>query len=116
MDTATTIDTQALLAEYVEAVQEMFIRHAEGLTFRGPDAVGVDMGRRFARVWHENGTQRSVHAFVDMTTGDVIKAAGWKAPQKDRDGFAVRYRLSDDADKARCFAALDPYGSYLYKR
>jgi hypothetical protein len=115
--TETEIDTRALLDEYVAAVQEMYVRQAEARPYASaPDSVGVDMGRRFARVWHDNHTQRSVHAFVDMETGDVIKAAGWKAPQKDRDGFAVRYRLADPEDKARCFESMDPYGSYLYKR
>lgn len=115
--TTTALDTRALLDEYVAQVQAMFVRQEEARTYRrGADMVGVDMGRRFARVWNDNGTQRMVHAFVDMTTGDVLKAGGWKAPQKDRDGFAVRYRLADPEDKARCFAAMDPYGSYLYKR
>lgn len=113
----TNTDTRALLDEYVVAVQEMFSRVTAGRVHTMlPDMVGVDMGRRFARVWHDNGTQRFVHAFVDMETGDVIKAAGWKAPQKDKDGFAVRYRLADPEDKARCFESMDPYGSYLYKR
>jgi hypothetical protein len=26
------------------------------------------------------GDQRSVHCFVDIATGDVLKAGGWKAP------------------------------------
>ena len=111
----TATDTHALLDEYVVALQQMFDKHAEGRP-HWSQMVFVEMGRKFARVATDNGVQRMVHAFVDMETGDVIKAAGWKAPQKDKDGLAVRYRLADPADKARCFEQMDPYGSYLYKR
>lgn len=113
--TATATDTRALLDEYVVALQEMFDRHAEGRPYLSR-MVFVEMGHKFARVATDNGTQRMVHAFVDMTTGDVIKAAGWKAPQKGKNGLAVRYRLADPVSKALCFESMDPYGSYLYQR
>lgn len=112
---ATAPETSALLDEYVSALQGMFDRHAEGHPYLS-QTVFVEMGNKFARVATDNGTQRMVHAFVDMATGDVIKPAGWKAPQKDKSGLAVRYRLADPADKARCFESMDPYGSYLYKK
>jgi hypothetical protein len=113
--TTTKTETHTMLDEYVVALQQMFDKHAEGRPYLSL-TVFVEMGRKFARVATDNGVQRMVHAFVDMETGDVIKPSGWKAPQKDRDGFAVRYRLADPADKARCFEKMDPYGSYLYKR
>jgi hypothetical protein len=34
----------------------------------------------------------SVHAFIEIVSGDVYKPAGWAAPAKH-----VRYRLMDDA-------------------
>jgi hypothetical protein len=110
----TALDTRALLDEYVAALQEMLNKHAEGRPYLS-QTVSVEVGRKFARVVLR-GSQTMVHAFVDIETGDVIKAAGWKAPQKDKGGLAVRYRLADPADKARCFEEMDPYGSYLYKR
>ena len=81
---------------------------------RKPDMVYPEYGRRFTRIVIE-GTQRSVHAFVDMTNGDVIKAAGWKAPHKGKNGLAVRFNLVDDDSRERGFSAIDPYGSYLYE-
>ena len=58
-----------------------------------PDTHGYDKGRKYARVWSQgwsragidmNGpivpTQRMVCFFVDLTTGDVWKADGWKKP------------------------------------
>lgn len=106
--------------EYVEwycrAIQEAEERHqtARGWSLR-PSTIYPEYGRRFTRIVMDNGTQRHVHAFVDMTNGDVIKAAGWKAPQKGKYGLAVRFNLIDDESRERGFRAIDPYGSYLYE-
>ena len=45
-------------------------------------AFGVDMGKRYIRITCD----RSVHAFVDKTNGDVLKPASWKAPAKHARG------------------------------
>ena len=68
-------------------------------------------GRKFDKIV----TSRSVHAFVVRSTGELVKPASFKAPQKDKDGLAVRYNLSDPTDADRAIEAADPYGSYLYK-
>ena len=40
-----------------------------------------EVGQKFIRIVNPvHG--RSVHAFVDIATGDLLKAAGWKAPAK----------------------------------
>lgn len=45
-------------------------------------------GKRYIRIVRsdESGVQRSVHCFIDTTNGDVLKAAGWKAPAKHARG------------------------------
>ena len=49
----------------------------------GP-VLSVEKGRRYARiVANGNGSSRSVWGFVDMTNGDLMKAASWKAPAKN---------------------------------
>ena len=69
-------------------------------------------GKRFVRiVMSINGKHNSVHAFYDIRTGDVYKAAGWKAPAKH-----VRYNLLDDASFARMLEVCDWSGGYLYIR
>lgn len=73
-----------------------------------------EYGRRFTRIVHENGTQRSVHAFVDMTNGDVVKAATWNSPQQGKYGLAARFNLVEDESRERGFRAVDPFGYYLY--
>lgn len=114
----TRAEALALTEDYARTVQEHVNRlHAE-VGYDVQVIISIEPGRRFARVVYEDSRSlsRHVHAFVDLRTGDVLKAAGWKAPQKDRDGLAVRFSLADPDDRARCYAAIDPWGSYLYKR
>jgi hypothetical protein len=61
------------------------------------------------------GGQRHVHAFVERKTGALIKAAGWNAPQRDKDGLAVRYMLDTPEGLMEAIDAADQYGMYLYK-
>ena len=67
----------------------------------------VETGRRYLKIIQDN----SVHAFVDKTTGDVYKPAGWKAPAK-----IVRYNLLDEQSRIKCYQCADWSGGYLYLR
>lgn len=78
------------------------------------EPIECEVGQRFIRLVIGAPGNRHVHAFVDLSTGDIIKAAGWKAPQKGKNGLAVRGNLTDDADFARILGVADKYGSYLY--
>ena len=53
----------------------------------------------------------SVHAFVEKTTGDVYKPAGWAKPAQH-----VRYNLLDDKSRQDCLSRCDWAGGYLYMR
>lgn len=67
-----------------------------------PDAFRLDWMQKRVRVVRGG----SVHCFVDMTTGDVLKAAGWKAPAKHARGNIY--------DEHNGLAHIDPYGpAYL---
>lgn len=70
-------------------------------------------GKKFVRIIQadSDGRARSVHAFYDIRTGDVYKAAGWKAPAKH-----VRFNLLDDASFRRMIETCDWSGRYLYLR
>lgn len=69
-------------------------------------------GGRYSRiVLVDGGKARSVHAFLDVRTGDVYKAAGWKAPAKH-----VRFNLLDDGSFADLMEVCDWTGRYLYLR
>ena len=107
------------LSPQVEAFIEMYL---EVLTAKDSYyTYTVEYGRKFAKVISlsggNSGTNRSVHSFVEIANGNVIKAATWKAPQKNSDGtFSVRYNLLDAASREEMFRVLDPHGGYLYAK
>lgn len=47
--------------------------------------ISFERGQKYARIVEE-GNQRSVFCFVDLSNGDILKAAGWKAPAKHARG------------------------------
>lgn len=78
-------------------------------------------GRTYDKIVQERtatyGSGRSVHAFVVRGTGELVKAATFKAPQKNTEGkLAVRFNLSDPEDAQRAVELSDPHGGYLYQR
>lgn len=51
----------------------------------------MDVGSKYVRIVRRDGNammggQRSVHCFLDKETGDIFKAASWKAPAKHSRG------------------------------
>ena len=56
-------------------------------------------------------TKGSIHCFVEKTTGDIYKPAGWKAPYT-KGNNAVRGNIYD----ASTFEKTDLHGGWLYAR
>lgn len=75
------------LDAYVEGVQAKFDEYMSN-TFPTLRRVVISTmpGKRYVRIVEDNGSQRSVHSFVDTTNGDVLKSATWKAPAKHARG------------------------------
>ncbi len=71
----------------------------------------IDTGRKYHKVIMNACGNRSVHAFIDKKTGEVYKAASWKAPAK-----GVRFNLLIINSREECFQRADWAGSYLYLR
>lgn len=70
----------------------------------------IESGRKYHKLIMETGgNSSSVHAFVDKKTGEVYKAASWKAPAKH-----VRYNLLSIESREKCFERADWAGGYLY--
>ena len=72
----------------------------------------IEEGRKYHKIIMETGAgSRSVHAFVDKKTGEVYKAASFKAPAK-----GVRFNLLIIEQREWLLANADWAGGYLYQR
>ena len=76
----------------------------------------IETGRKYHKIImevpnHNRPASRSVHAFVDKKTGEVYKAASFKAPAK-----GVRYNLLLIKDREWLLENADWAGGYLYQR
>ena len=70
----------------------------------------IESGRKYHKIVMETESQsRSVHAFVDKKTGDVYKAASFKAPAKH-----IRFNLCIISDREWLLENADWAGGYLY--
>ena len=71
----------------------------------------IETGRKYHKIMMETESgSRSVHAFVDKKTGELYKAASWKAPAK-----GVRFDLRIIEEREFVFEKCDWAGGYLYK-
>ena len=75
----------------------------------------IESGRKYHKIIMEvpnnnRPPSRSVHAFVDKKTGEVYKAASFKAPAKH-----VRFDLRLIKDREWLLEHADWAGGYLYK-
>ena len=96
MNTMNTRDVVKRIYEYADVVQtkndEYFNRN--GFTHSPSDKIEVKLGRKYAKVIKlqrnyvaqtsdkviETRSGGSVHTFVDMTNGNILKSASWAAP------------------------------------
>lgn len=77
------------LRVFVEGCQNIHTDYmARQFPNQTPDEISLRPGKRYVKVVRADvrNESRSVHCFVDMTNGDVLKAAGWKAPAKHARG------------------------------
>ena len=69
------------------------------------------MGRKYHKIIMEtDGGNRSVHCFINMKTGELHKAASFKAPVKD-----ARFDLNIIREREFVLENCDWSGGYLYK-
>ncbi len=71
----------------------------------------IESGRKYHKIIMEtNDGNRSVHAFINMKTGELHKAASFKAPVKE-----PRFDLRIMQEREWVFEKCDWAGGYLYK-
>jgi hypothetical protein len=93
-----TTTTPMTLTEFVAALNTKF---TESLGY----IFSVERpGIKYTRIVRGGKAQRSVYCFVDGD-GNILKAAGWKAPAKGVRGTLATVDI----------AKVDPYGSWLYR-
>lgn len=68
----------------------------------------IDVGPKYVRVVRASSGSRSVHCFVSQANGDVLKAAGWKAPAKHARGNIF--------DASNGLGSMGPYGPAYLRR
>ena len=71
----------------------------------------VESGRKYHKIIMDINGSRSIHAFVDKKTGEVYKAASFKAPAKH-----VRFNLCLIEDREWLLENADWAGGYLYMK
>lgn len=79
------------------------------LPFQG--AFEAEYGVKQVRIVIRDQTSRSVYCFIDLSNGDILKAAGYKAPAKGKRG-SIWNDDCDVGDGKPC----DLHGSGLYRR
>jgi len=88
---------------YLQGCKDIFDQYWENNGFIHEKSVfDYKVGHRYVKVI--NGS--SVHSFVDMTNGNVLKPAGWSKPAKHSRGNIF--------DEKNGLATMGPYGpAYL---
>ena len=98
-----TVETiEAFVSEY----QAKFAaRDAENHPGVGKSVVGYEIGRRYARIFVRHGDAGGRYAlgFVDLTSGDLLKADGWKGPAK---GVRGNIHRTDRMERANIYGGI----------
>ena len=103
------MDLNKLIDRYIAGLQRDFDRQGFTYVKRG---FAKQEGSKYIKLVdgyiEDNGElkSRSVVAFIEKTTGDVYKPAGWQAPAK-----GVRYNLFNDID----YLENNCGGGHLYR-
>jgi hypothetical protein len=111
------------LEENVKAYVDTF-DYMESVEFRPDGGKKYIKVKQFQKNWHTNynddgtktkylvgGDSGAIHCFVERTTGNIFKPAGWKSPYL-KGNNAVRGNIYDSST----FEKTDMHGGWLYAR
>jgi hypothetical protein len=114
--TATVFQRAEVLAETLTAKLHQRWSHTVGKEYF---ALGKqnNFQQRFIRLLHQTEHGASVHAFIEIATGKIVKPAGWKAPAKYANGeLASKYNLLETESFEKALEKCDEHGGWLYAR
>jgi hypothetical protein len=108
MDFATALENFRTVSE--EIIRAHFDRN--GFTFAVPGVEIGTGGRKYIKVWRTETrdgqtVRNSIHAFVEVATGNIFMPASYKAPAKHERG-----NIYDDGGRA----SMNPHGHVVYMR
>ncbi len=95
-----------MIEAYIARVQQLNDEmHAEHYPNVPTPRVSVENGKRYARIVLSNGhtDRKSVHSFVDLTNGNILKAASWKMPAKGIRGNVADLTKGFNANGAQSY-------------
>jgi hypothetical protein len=110
-DNASPLTFDAALTAFVAKVNAVHAAKNAEMGAKNPamadyfKPIELEAGSKNIRVVHQGGGSRSVYCFV--ATGNILKAAGWKAPAKGARGNIY---------KPESYAGADCYTGWLYLR
>ena len=104
-------EQQALIRHYADVLVEALLvdfKRTSDLNY----SYQVEEARKYLKIWMiTEGGSRSIHAFIDRKTGDVLKPASIKAPAK-----GVRFNILDESSREEMLSRASWAGGYLYRR
>ena len=68
--------------------------------------LNLELGKKYAKVYKTDMSGRSIFCFIDLTNGDILKAATWKQPAKHARGNIFHDNPT---------SAITPYGAKYLK-
>lgn len=78
-------DFEAKLETFIEGCQKLVDRQYADSVLPVP-VLSLMRGKKYIRVVKDDTVQKSAYCFIDMSNGNVLKCAGWKAPAKGARG------------------------------
>lgn len=96
-------DFNTAFVKFLMGAQAIVDKNLEKFEYHLPVELVAEKGRKFIRIVSKDAAQRSAYCFIDMTNGNVLKAAGWKGPAKHARGNI----FNDDSG----VGAVGPYGA-----
>lgn len=100
------------IADMCRLLEDMYVSYwlEHGNVMPAPTFT-AEYGRSMVRIVVNTPSSRSVYCFVDMKSGDILKAASWKAPAKGPRGSIWNEGCDVGIDKP-----CNIFGSGLYVR